>query len=303
MADSAAESETAIAGAAGAPTDDDGAAREDAATPSAPEFGSDPGAGTGNRRARALAVAVGLSLVGPIFAFVLGSLFGISVRATGISLPVVAATALLVIITIGFGLGGVAFLYLRVRPDLLSVQVPSLRDWLAALVGTGMMFGVVIPGAMAVTAVQRATGVEPAQNNVAVLAEQDATVLLVLIPLAFLVIGPGEELLYRGAVQGRLREAFGAPAAIGVASLLFAAIHFVALGGPTSGRFLTIGLLFLPATVLGAAYEYSGNLVVPALMHGAYNAVLFGLLYAFLKLDVPTEPVQGAGTILIGLPP
>jgi membrane protease YdiL (CAAX protease family) len=299
MTDSAAESGSAPR----EPLDDEGGSRNDGAKLSAPDVGSAPNADRGDRRGRAVAVAVGLSLFGPIIAFALGSFFVLGLRAAGISLPVVAATALLVIITIGVGLGGVGLLYLRVRPELLAIRVPSLRDWLAALVGTGMMFGVVIPGAMAVAAVQLAIGVEAAQNNVAVLAEQDATVLLVLIPLAFLVIGPGEELLYRGAVQGRLREAFGAPAAIGVASLLFAAIHFVALGGPASGRFLTIGLLFLPAAVLGAAYEYSGNLVVPALMHGAYNAVLFGLLYLFMTMDVPTDPGEGVGAILVGLPP
>ena len=32
--------------------------------------------------------------------------------------------------------------------------------------------------------------------------------------------------------------------------------------------------------ILGGVYEYSGNLVVPALAHGFYNAITFGLSYA-----------------------
>jgi membrane protease YdiL (CAAX protease family) len=40
-----------------------------------------------------------------------------------------------------------------------------------------------------------------------------------------------------------------------------------------------IGIAFVLALVLGATYEYTGNLTVPALIHGAYNAIQFGAAY------------------------
>jgi membrane protease YdiL (CAAX protease family) len=107
---------------------------------------------------------------------------------------------------------------------------------------------------------------------------------LALVPLSFLLIGPGEELLFRGVVQGRLRQAFSPIAAVVIASAIFAAVHVVALSGSAGGRAVTVGVLFLPSLVFGAAYERTGNLVVPSLIHGGYNATLFGLFYLSLTM-------------------
>jgi membrane protease YdiL (CAAX protease family) len=38
-------------------------------------------------------------------------------------------------------------------------------------------------------------------------------------------------------------------------------------------------MLFVPGLVLGVTYEATDNLVVPSLIHGAYNATLFTLAY------------------------
>ena len=46
-----------------------------------------------------------------------------------------------------------------------------------------------------------------------------------------------------------------------------------------SGKFAYLGVVFALALVLGATYELTDNLVVPALIHGAYNAVQFGIQY------------------------
>jgi membrane protease YdiL (CAAX protease family) len=38
-------------------------------------------------------------------------------------------------------------------------------------------------------------------------------------------------------------------------------------------------VLFLLGSLLGAAYEYAGNLLVPIIAHGIYNAIVFGSNY------------------------
>jgi membrane protease YdiL (CAAX protease family) len=54
-------------------------------------------------------------------------------------------------------------------------------------------------------------------------------------------------------------------------------VHVFSLQG--SGKLVYIGVVFTLALVLGVAYELTDNLAVPALIHGAYNAVQFGLAY------------------------
>ena len=103
-----------------------------------------------------------------------------------------------------------------------------------------------------------------------------------MIPLVIFIVGPFEELLYRGVVQGRLRESFGPPAAILLASLIFALIHLPAHGFGAAGLAPTaasMAALVGGSIVFGGLYEWTGNLTVVALVHGLYNSILLALLY------------------------
>nr|WP_305794470.1 CPBP family intramembrane glutamic endopeptidase [Halomarina rubra] len=119
-----------------------------------------------------------------------------------------------------------------------------------------------------------------AESGVIAAGRENPTLLLVLIPLSVLLVGPGEELFYRGVVQGWLRESFGPVGAIVAASVLFASIHVPGLVGSSGLAVLaTLAIIGFLALYLGALYEYTGNLVVPALVHGLYNATQFALAY------------------------
>ncbi len=65
---------------------------------------------------------------------------------------------------------------------------------------------------------------------------ENPDVLLLLIPASFLLIGPGEELLFRGVVQGRLRDYFGLMS--GVACQRYFRSHSLLdlIGGSVTGR-------------------------------------------------------------------
>ncbi|MFC4360452.1 CPBP family intramembrane glutamic endopeptidase [Halobium salinum] len=176
--------------------------------------------------------------------------------------------------------------WLATRPFRIPARVPTLKD-LAYVAGAYVLaFG----GVTVVGLLVSATGVEAANNAAAETGMQNPELLLLLIPGSILLIGPGEELLFRGVVQGRFREHFGPAVAIVSASLLFAAIHFTALQGAAGARLVTIGILVVPALVFGVVYELTDNIVVPALVHGLYNATLFGLLY----LSTVVAPTMGA---------
>ena len=86
-------------------------------------------------------------------------------------------------------------------------------------------------------------------------------VLLILSVLA----GFGEELLFRGVIQGWLTERFGAVFALAVAAILFGLVHFLSF------------VYFVVATalgvVLGLAYIWSESLLMTMVWHGAYDVV------------------------------
>ena len=112
-------------------------------------------------------------------------------------------------------------------------------------------------------------------------------------------VGPCEEILYRGVVQGRLRESLPAAPAIVIASAVFAVIHVMALTGGISGRLTTVAVLFFPSLVFGAVYEYTGNIVVPALLHSLHNAVIFTLLYASIAYADELGGAAEGGAVLL----
>jgi membrane protease YdiL (CAAX protease family) len=184
----------------------------------------------------------------------------------------------------GIAFGGVALAYLRLRGRSIAsvgLRLPSVRDLLFVVGGYAAALVAAISGAVIISV----TGAPAGENQVSEFASADPSVLLWLVPASFLLIGPGEELLFRGIVQGRLREAFDRVPGVVLASALFAAIHYAALTGGAGGRLVTISILFFPALVFGGVYELSDNLVVPALVHGAYNATLFALAYAAIRLS------------------
>jgi hypothetical protein len=239
---------------------------------------------------RSLVVAIAVAIVGIVTgtALVVGSTIGI--QSTGVSVtPFVFIVASLVLLQ-GVAFGGVALGYLRYRGlpmSYLGVRVPSLQEAGAVVVGYVVAIGVAISGAIAVSL----TGVEAGSNQAAELGAENPEVLLLLIPASILIIGPGEELLFRGVVQNRLRESFSAVPGIALASAIFAAIHFVALSGGTGARLVSIVILFFPSLVFGAVYEFTDNLVVPALVHGCYNATLFTLLYVAIRFGEMQPPM------------
>ena len=196
---------------------------------------------------------------------------GISVT-TRPSLQLLLSTVLLQ----GVAFGGIAIVYVKVRNlgwEFVSFAIPDVRDLVVTLAGTVALFGLLF----AVSLILTYLGLEVAQNRVMGIGQRNPAVFLLLVPLSFLLIGPAEELLFRGLVQGTLRESFHPSWAVVIASALFASTHLFALTG--DGKAESIGLVFVLALVLGVAYEYTGNLTVPALIHGAYNAVQFASAY------------------------
>ncbi|WP_262176173.1 CPBP family intramembrane glutamic endopeptidase [Haloarcula laminariae] len=251
------------------------------------------------------------------FALLVLTVVGIGL-VTGAELSGFAFLVLSLVFVQGIGCGGVALSYYKLRPvvaprvrDALNiggdgaafripVAVPSLRQVGIVLAGyAGAMVWVMVSGVV-LTVIQNVRGesIQTGNNAAAELGQTNPELLLLLIPASVLLIGPGEELLFRGVVQGRIRERFGRVPGIAIASLFFAALHILALvGGSLLGNLVVVSILFGTATVFGVAYEFADNIVVPSLIHGLYNATLFTILYVSLTLG---EELQ-QGQALLGL--
>lgn len=264
----------------GDPTPDGGVSEElddpDAVSGGPERTGGSPGV--------AVATALVLGVLGPVIALASGvAIFAIDAVVGGLSLA--ASVALTLVFGQYVAFGGLAIGYLAWRGfdregivSYLGVRVPSLKE-----IGIVLGSWVVILGlVLVVSTIVQLIGADTASNQSAELAMANPAIIPLLVAASFLVIGPCEEILYRGVVQGRLRESLPAAPSIALASAIFSVIHVVALTGGLSGRLTTVAILFVPSLVFGAVYEYTGNLVVPILLHGLHNAVIFTAIYIFV---------------------
>ncbi|MFW6320508.1 MAG: CPBP family intramembrane glutamic endopeptidase [Halohasta sp.] len=167
--------------------------------------------------------------------------------------------------------------YVRVLDvdELIPAFVPGRRAVGLIVAGTVVLLG----GQYAVNELLQWAGFSPGANQAVLAGVGDPIYYLVMIPVSLLFVGPAEELLFRGAVQGRLRQSWGRwPAIIG-ATIIFGLIHIPAISGGLGGQLsyaLVAGIL---GVLLGYLYDYTRNIVVPAVIHGGYNGALFALLY------------------------
>ncbi|WP_152424847.1 CPBP family intramembrane glutamic endopeptidase [Natronococcus jeotgali] len=88
--------------------------------------------------------------------------------------------------------------------------------------------------------------------------------------------------MFRGVVQGRLRESFGPLASVIVASLLFGLMHLFNYSGSVPEMVAGSAVIVCVSLVFGALYEVSGSLLISSVVHGLYNAIL--MVSAYLTL-------------------
>ncbi|QKY17140.1 type II CAAX endopeptidase family protein [Halorubrum sp. CBA1229] len=176
----------------------------------------------------------------------------------------------------GFLVAVVGYLAITDQWGLVGVSRPTLRD--AGLVlGGGVALFVFQYGALFVLG---EIGLTTGQNQAVVPDGDPVTYYLVMVAVSLFVVGPVEEALFRGVVQGGLRRAFDAVPAILLASLVFGLVHLPSVSGSLGERWAYVAVVVVLGAVLGALYEHTENVVVPGLAHGVYNAVIYVVLLA-----------------------
>lgn len=227
---------------------------------------------------RLTAVVHGLGIIAAAFAggLLLASLVVSLVGLAGVTLDTESTPFYLLSAVCqftGFILVVVAYVYYREDFTLFELRVPSLRQGLVILGGFVLLY-LVNMGAGAVALV---FDLETATNVVVDRGQANPELFLYMIPITVLLVAPGEELVFRGVVQGWFRRGFGVVPGVLIASVLFGVVHAGALLGDGALLYITVATML--GIVLGTLYEYTENLVVPIAVHALYNIVLFGLQY------------------------
>lgn len=116
-------------------------------------------------------------------------------------------------------------------------------------------------------------------DKVALFDGRTATIALELLVTVFLV-PVGEELLFRGIIQGELRRSFTPIVSVLGTTFLFAIFHLDLIQG---------SYVLIAGFALSSAYHFTENIAVPIAMHVLFNFVGSGWLSRLIAADEQTE--------------
>ncbi|WP_435347753.1 CPBP family intramembrane glutamic endopeptidase [Haloarchaeobius sp. HRN-SO-5] len=190
---------------------------------------------------------------------------------------------ILTFLSLGLGTLLVATAYLNYSGrdwSFVDVEVPGLRDVAWTLGG----FVILLLGFFAVISAFDVLGVSTAEHSSTdTVASASPGIIALFVVASLLVIGPGEELLYRNVIQKSMYDVTSKPVAVVLGGVIFAAVHIPAYsaGGAGPGAVAsTLVAIFVLSLVLGGVYVLTENVLVPAVIHGLYNALSFYSTYA-----------------------
>ncbi|ELZ41689.1 hypothetical protein C471_05501 [Halorubrum saccharovorum DSM 1137] len=219
-----------------------------------------------------------------VFGLVVGGLIGQLATSVAVGVGIVApetnAFTLLQTVAnfVGFLPAVVGYLVITDQQDLVSVSLPSLRE-AGLIVGSAvLLYGLQIGLLLTL----REFGFRTGENPATIAAGDPVVYYTAMIVVSLFVVGPAEELLLRGVVQGGLRRSLDAAPAILIAALMFGVLHGN-VEGSTVEQVAYMGVTVILGAILGVLYERTQNVLVPGLAHGLYNAIIFaGLLRGVL---------------------
>ncbi len=232
-------------------------------------------------------------VVGAISILLLG---GLQKAAPGVQVPSVEAAAneltsagMFLSIIVQLMVCAVLLFYLRGLRNLNPVHLFGLRQLsLPQVIGRAFLY--MLPAFFVVMAVSAVTttwmqGFWPdlnAQETVEAFRSSKDPVAKTLLVIAAVVVAPiVEETVFRGFIYGVIKRFTDSFFAALCSALLFAVVHF------HMGSLLPLAVL---ALFFCAAYERTGSLAVPMLMHGIFNGSSIALMIFFPELSDGKNP-------------
>jgi len=185
----------------------------------------------------------------------------------------------------GFILTGVALLALRGH-RLAGIYFPRIRPG-SVLAACGMGIVLAFAFAWALSLLPDDTQQQLMERNELLMPSSAGEAILLAI-VGVLLAPIAEELYFRGVLLRLLSARLSFAVSAGVTALLFSLIHGHLFISPGLGGWTLTVMLFAIGFVLAGFARVTGSLRAPAIMHGAYNAVLLGpsVLLAFMDLPI-----------------
>jgi len=217
---------------------------------------------------------IGITLLALLISVIVGVMFLIPMLIMGFDIQTTSVIVGIAIIgQLGFLF--VAIFYIRKRNIPVPIEMPSLSDTIH--IAGGILLTLIT--AAALSQLLYFLDLMP-ESPLEEMAAADPRLLLALAFLSVILVAPAEELLFRGAIQGRLRQRFGPIPSIVTASILFGALHLGNYTGALLPIIMGAVLITVVSLILGALYDRTDNLVVPITVHAIYNVVLLLISYA-----------------------
>ncbi len=214
-----------------------------------------------------ITLVLGILMGGIIVAFVM---LGVGLDYQELSFPVVLLSILInegviLAITLLFAKNESASL------KKLGLKKPSLK--IIVIVSIAAVLLILL--ATSIFAIEETVlGPDPmAEDFATALLPRNIFQLVALIILSLVLVGPAEELAFRGFIQRGFENSFGRTRGLLLASVLFGLLH-----GLNSLR--AIIPVSVTSLVLGYVWQKTdGNTTASAWMHGIYDAVTFAIAY------------------------
>jgi len=171
-----------------------------------------------------------------------------------------------IVMLVGRSLGYlvVAGNYLIANAERLPVGWPDRTDWGWIAGGTVVAATVLVAAPIALIVIAE-TSIETVLDGLWT-GPLSVVGLAVLVRLGIVI--PAEEVLFRGAIQDRIRACHSAPVAIGVASLPLAALQTAQLLALSPAAVLVAPLMLTVSVVAGLVYERTGTVLGPVVVRG-----------------------------------
>lgn len=168
------------------------------------------------------------------------------------------------------GVAAAVIRYFRIESPLawLGVRRPAGREWGYPLIGVVLLIVTLLGANVLISGVLGfdRTPSEPLADPV----------LLSRVLTLLVLVGPAEELVFRGTIQRSLSERLGAWPAILIAAFLFGFGH-VSLWATAPGDLLWLVTQTGAGIVLGWVYHRTDNLIIAALTHGGFVSLTTAL--------------------------
>jgi membrane protease YdiL (CAAX protease family) len=214
-----------------------------------------------------LALAAGI-LVGSIIVAII--LLGLELDLQELSFPV-ALISLPITESILLGITLLFAKHKGASLRKLGLKKPSLR--IIVLVSFAAVLLLFLAGSISLVE-EIVLGPEPdAELLVETIMPRDAVQLIAMIGISLALVGPAEELAFRGFVQKGFENSFGKTTGLLIASILFGLLH---------GLNSLYSILPVTAVSMFLGYVWQktdGNTAASAWMHGLYDAIAIAITY------------------------